>query len=99
MPEPSLVPERLAYRWSELPQLLGISRSTWATYCARQLCPPSITNSGITVFRKCVVEDWLARSEAAGKFLERDEYVALVAEDAAAADAAQRKKLKIGGAA
>jgi hypothetical protein len=66
-----------------MPGLLGVSKSTFASYVARGLVPPSIEVGGVRLFVASTVRDWLARSEQAGRLLERGEYLALVAEDAA----------------
>jgi len=82
VPTPSLA-DRLTLRSHELARVLGLSRSTLHSYISRGIAPPSIsTPSGhATLFVVATVRDWLARSEAAGRLLERSEYAAAVAAD------------------
>jgi predicted DNA-binding transcriptional regulator AlpA len=91
---------RIAYRSGEVAALCGFSKSTWYSYLARGLCPPCIPSptGHATLFLKSTVEDWLRRSEAAGRLLNRAEYLALVEEDVAreAAGAAGRQRTVYG---
>jgi hypothetical protein len=75
---------RLAWRGTELPQLLGISKSTWHSYVARGVAPPSITAPGghVTLFDARTVGHWLALSEKLGRLATKKEYLEAIADEA-----------------
>jgi hypothetical protein len=70
------VKPRLCYRANELPQLLGISKSTWHSYVARGVGPPSIVTPGehCRLYSARSVERWIAESERAGRLLSTREF-------------------------
>jgi hypothetical protein len=77
--------DRLALRGHEVAEALGLSKSSWHSYCSRGIAPPSISTPGghVRLYLGSTLADWLRRSEAAGHLLTRDEYVTAVEADEA----------------
>jgi hypothetical protein len=92
---------RLAWRSCEAHQRFGLSKSTWHSLRARGIGPPAIeTASGhVTLYLDSTLTDYANRSQEAGRLLTTKEYLDAVKMDREAEDAAQRRKLKLGGAA